>query len=98
MSTKVEIFWCIVPSCIRFRAVSEVFSRYEWSCELSGKVVFDVLWHSFFIYSPPLHTLYKHIVAVKTTINKQSPHGNCCLSRGRAIFETSSAGLCLLLF
>ena len=35
-----------------------------------------------FIFSPPPHTLYKHIVAVKATIDKQSPHGKSLFKSG----------------
>ena len=45
-----------------------------------------------FIFSPPPHTLYKHIVAVKVTIDKQSPHAKWLVkSGGGVIFETGSA-------
>ena len=35
-----------------------------------------------FIFSPLPHTLYKHIVAVKATIDKQSPHGKLLFKSG----------------
>ena len=50
---------------------------------------------SLFKLLPPPHTLYKHIVAVKAMIDKQSPHANCCLSRGGGgCFRN---GLCLFI-
>ena len=57
---------------IRFVAASGV-GRYQNRLEV------DVFWHFSFYALPPLHTLYKHIVAVKATINKQSPHAKLLL-------------------
>ena len=49
---------------------------------------FDI---SLFKLFPPSHTFYKHIVAVKATIDKQSPHGKLLFkSGGGVIFETGS--------
>ena len=47
-----------------------------------------------FILSPPRHTLYRHI-AVKATIDKQSPHAKLLLKSGvlfseRALLVTAS--------
>ena len=41
---------------------------------------------SLFFYSLPPHTLYKQIVAVKATIDKQSPHG-------KLLFESGGGGV-----
>ena len=40
---------------------------------------FDI---SLFKLLPPPHTIYKHIVAVKVTIDKQSPHAKLFLKSG----------------
>ena len=39
-------------------------------------------WHVAFVRLPPPHTEYKHIVAVKATIDKQSPHAKLLLKSG----------------
>ena len=44
---------------------------------------------SLFKRLPLSHTFYKHIVAVKAMIDKQSPH--CCQGRGGFYFETVPA-------
>ena len=46
-----------------------------------------------FIFSPPPHTLYKHIVAVKAMIDKQSPHEKLLFKSG---FHFRN-GLCLFI-
>ena len=55
---------------------------------------------SSFICLPPPHTLYKDIVAVKATIDKQSPHTKLLLKSGgsliskRALFVVKSFKPC----
>ena len=57
---------------IRFVAASGV-GRYRNMLEV------DLFWHFSCYALSPLHTLYKHIVAVKATIDKQSPHAKLLL-------------------
>ena len=42
---------------------------------------------SHFMFSPPPHTLSKHIVAVEATIDKQSPHGKVLFKSGGLFSE-----------
>ena len=51
-------------------SITPPFSSCESTSKIAGKVGY-----LFFGISPPPHTLYRHIVAVKATIDKQSPHG-----------------------
>ena len=69
----------------RFLTTSGVASYQE-------RLDFDVFFViSLFIYLPPLHTLCKHIVAVKATIDKQSPRGKLWFKSTVLNFETGSA-------
>ena len=69
---------------IRFLAVSEV-GIFRTGLKL---MLFDI---SLFILFPPSRTLYKHIVAVKATIDKQSPHGKL-LFKDRSLLSMECTG------
>ena len=56
----------------------------------------DVFWLFFlFIHLPLQLTLYRHIVAVKATIDRQSPHAKIVVKVGGFYFRN---GLCFFLF
>ena len=86
LGTKVEILWYgpIAPQIFSLR-VDFDDTRKCWILFFQGI--------SRFVFSLPPHTLHKHIVAVKATIDKQSPHGKLLFKSGDYIFETGSACL-----
>ena len=85
------MFWCIAPSYVRFRAVVRCFLATSEVASYRERFYFDVFWHfSFYLFAPATDTLYKHTIAVKATIDKQSPHGKLLLKSG-FFFETGSA-------
>ena len=83
LDTKEKTFWCIAPSCIRFYAVSEVFSCYEWSCKLSVKVVFWCFMAFLFLFIRPryIHCTNTSLLSKRRSISRVHTE-NCCLSRG----------------
>ena len=86
LGTKVEIimvwFYCTTDFSLRV--------------ELEDiRLDIDVFWHFSFYLHPP-YTLYKHIVAVKATIDKQSPHGKLLFKSG--VLFSKKALLVELLF
>ena len=62
----------------------EDFSRWV-KLDFQDRFEIDVFWHSLYQLSPPPQTLYKHVVAVKATIDKQSPHRKL-LFKDRSLF------------
>ena len=61
----------------------------SWISRTGLKLI--IFYISLFKRLPPPHSVYRHIVAVKATIDKQSPHSKLLLKLGIFYFETGFA-------
>ena len=83
---NIHIWETVAPSPVTGWKLPSLHSR-SWISRTGLKLIFFDI--SLFERLPPPSTFYKHIVAVKATIDEQSPHSKLLLKSG-FFFETGS--------